>query len=108
MICAEAVDEIPIGIISEIPIGIISEIQGIKLIKSRYVPKKRQKFTLDKIPYVKADGETCLLNSINNITKIEVFFAETNRHGYSHMRLRIYNNNIVSLFTLNYMDRYIR
>ena len=43
--------------------------------------------------------------SKGNITKIEVFFAETNRYGYSHMRFRIYNN-IVSLFTLNYIDRY--
>jgi len=94
--------------LSDIPItvsGIISEIQGIKLIKSSYKHKRRQKFTVDKIPYVVPDGEECLLSSINNITKIEVFFAETKHYGYSHMRLRIYNNNI-SLFTLNYMDRY--
>lgn len=92
--------------LSDIPItvsGIISEIQGIKLIKSSYKHKRRQKFTVDKIPYVVPDGKECLLSNINNITKIEVFFAETNHYGYSHMRLRINN---ISLFTLNYMDKY--
>ena len=107
MIYAEAVELQDIRVDTKVSIGTKSPIQRITLIKSRYVskPQRRQKFTVDLIPYVVPNGEECLLNSINNITKIEVFFAETNRYGYSHMRFRIHNNNI-SLFTLMYMDRY--